>query len=64
MTEVIDLQARRKPVTYTVTITHHWDDTLDVFVADVSDDPRSRAAVGDALRRAANLFGQEAVNDA
>jgi len=57
MPEIIDLSARRKPVTYTVTITHHWDDTLDVFVADVADDERSRAAVADALMRAAKQFG-------
>jgi len=56
MSEVINLQARRVPVTYTVTITHHWDDTLEVFVEDVADDPRSRAAVGDALSRAAGIF--------
>lgn len=56
---VIDLGKRRAPVTYTVTITHHWDDTLDVFVQDVADDDRSRAAVADALRRAAAKFGED-----
>ena len=55
---VIDLGKHRAPVTYTVTITHHWDDTLEVFVQDVSDDERSRAAVADALRRAAETFGE------
>jgi hypothetical protein len=54
---VIDLGKRRPPVTYTVTITHHWDDTLEIFVQDVADDERSRAAVADALRRAAETFG-------
>lgn len=56
MSEVIDLSDRRPPVTYTVTITHHWDDRLEVFVADVSDDERSRDSVGDALLRAAGMF--------
>ena len=55
---VIDLGKRRSSVTYTVTITHHWDDTLEIFVQDVADDERSRAAVADALRRAADTFGE------
>lgn len=54
--EIKNLSDRRKPVTYTVTITHHWDDTVEVFVQDVADDDRSRAAVGDALARAASSF--------
>jgi len=54
--EIKNLSDRRKPVTYTVTITHHWDDTVEVFVQDVADDDRSRAAVGDALGRAASSF--------
>lgn len=57
MTEIVDLSKRRQPVTYTVTITHHWDDTLEVFVADVADDERSRASVADALHRASQMFG-------
>jgi hypothetical protein len=57
---VVDLSARRQPVTYTVTITHHWDDSLEVFVADVADDQRSRASVADALRRAAEMFKEQA----
>jgi len=58
MSDVIDLGKRRHPVTYTVTITHHWDDTLEIFVADLADDQRSREAVADALRRAADTFGR------
>jgi len=54
--DVVDLGARRSPVTYTVTITHHWDDRLEIFVADVADDDRSRASVADALWRAAQMF--------
>jgi hypothetical protein len=60
MSEVIELSARRKPVTYTVHITHHWDDSLEVFVEDVSDDPRSRASVADALERAVQMFKDNA----
>lgn len=54
--EVVDLAKRRAPVVYTVTITQHWDDSLEVFVQDVSDDARSRASIADALRRAAAMF--------
>ena len=54
--EIKNLSDRRKPVTYTVTITHQWDDTVEVFVQDVSNDDRSRAAVGDALVRAAEAY--------
>lgn len=57
MSDVIDLAERRAPVTYTVTITHHWDGRLEVFVADVASDERSRASVGSALARAAASFG-------
>ncbi len=60
MADVVDLSARRPPVTYTVVITHHWDDTLEVFVHDVSDDPRSRASVKDALQRAVEMFAEPA----
>ena len=58
MSEVIDLSAKRAPVCYTVHITHLWDGKLEVWVEDVQDDPRSRAAVGDALKRAAEMFNE------
>jgi hypothetical protein len=32
-------------VTYTIEVTHHYDGTIEVFVRDVSDDPRSRDVV-------------------
>ena len=53
---VINLADRRQPVSYTVRITHHWDDRLEVFVEDVADDERSRQSVADALARAARMF--------
>jgi len=56
MSEVVNLSERRAPVNYTVRITHHWDDRLEVFVEDVADDDRSRASVADALQRAVYLF--------
>lgn len=56
MTEVVDLNAKRKPVDYTVRLRHHWDDTLEIFVEDVSDDDRSRLSVADALERAAAML--------
>ena len=42
---VITLNDRRKPVSYTIDVTHHYDGTVEVFVRDVSDDPRSREVV-------------------
>lgn len=56
---IVDLSKRRAPVVYTVTITQHWDDSLEVFVQDVADDARSRASVADALRRAAAMFEEK-----
>lgn len=56
MSEVVDLNAKRPPVVYTVRIRHHWDDHLEVFVEDVSDDERSRGAVADDLERAAAML--------
>ena len=53
---VINLSDRRQPVAYTVRITHHWDDSIEVLVEDVADDERSRQSVADALARAANTF--------
>lgn len=51
---VVNLADKRQPVNYTIRIRHHWDDTIEVFVEDVSDDDRSRRAVSDALQRAAD----------
>ena len=53
---LVALADRRPPVHYTVRLTHHWDDRLEVFVEDVADDDRSRASVADSLRRAANML--------
>lgn len=52
---IVDLAMRRTPVTYTVTITQHFDGTVECFVQDVSDDERSQNAVTDALLRVAEL---------
>lgn len=56
MAEIVELADRRPPVTYTVTITQHWDGRMEIFVQDVADDERSRAAVGEAMQRAAAVF--------
>jgi hypothetical protein len=61
---VINLSDRRPPVKYTVRITHHWDDSLEVFVEDVTDDERSRQSVADALARAARVFANRAALEA
>jgi predicted restriction endonuclease len=51
MTELVDLNSRRAPVVYTVTIAHHYDGTLEFRIEDVGDDERSREAVLHAFRR-------------
>lgn len=58
MVEVTDLANHRPPVRYRVDLVHHWNDTLEIFVHDVSDDERSRASVADALERAAEMMRQ------
>lgn len=56
MGNIIDLAARRDAVTYTVTITQHWDGRIESYVHDVSDDERSRYAVADALMKVAKEY--------
>lgn len=51
---IVDLADRRPPVSYTVRLLQHWDGRLQIFVEDVADDQRTRKAVADALRRAAD----------
>ena len=53
---ILALSSRRVPTTYTVTITHHWDGTIESYVHDAADDQRSRDAVADALRRVAEAY--------
>lgn len=57
MSEIVDLQARRAPVYYTVRLTHHWDGNVECFVEDVADDARIRDAVGHAIRLVAEQYG-------
>jgi len=54
MADIVDLADRRPPVCYTVRLAQHWDGRLHIAVEDVADDERSRKAVADALRRAAD----------
>lgn len=55
---VLSLAAHRKPVCWTVHIRQGWEGELAVSVEDIADDPRSRAAAAEALRRAADLIEQ------
>lgn len=50
---IVDLADHRPAVCYTVHLVQHWDGRLEIRVEDVADDERSRLAVADALRRAA-----------
>lgn len=56
---VINLSNKRQPVNYTIRISHHWDDRLEVFVENVSDDERSKRTVADTMERAADTFRAE-----
>jgi hypothetical protein len=54
--DVVSLAAKRPAVEYTVRLRQGWDGELAIFVEDLQNDPRSRKAVADALRRAADLL--------
>ena len=53
---VISIGAYRKPVTYTVRIRQGYEGELAVWVQDIADDPRSRKAAAEAMRRAADMI--------
>ena len=53
---VLSIGAYRTPVTYNVQLRQDYEGGLAVWVRDVADDPRSRRAVADALRRAASMI--------
>ena len=61
---IIELSKCQAPVTYTVTITQHYDGVVEATVHDVADDDRSRAAVTDALRRVVEARLQRQVGHA
>lgn len=46
---IIDLSSRRKPVTYTIHVCHHWDGKIELMIEDLDDDIRSDEAVMGAL---------------
>ena len=58
MSDVVDINTRRAPVVYDVTISHFYDGTIEFYIRDVADDPRSRDAVLWAFRR---IIGAEAI---
>ena len=57
---VVSIGAYRRPVTYKVTLRQDYQGGLAVWVDDVADDPRSRKAVADALRRASDMIEESA----
>ena len=61
--EIIDLADRRRPVVYTVRLVQWWDGRLEVAVDDVADDPRSRDAVREALRRVLDQWDRQALGE-
>lgn len=60
MSEVVDLNAKRPPVCYTVRIIHYWDGNIEFRIEDVADDPRSRASVLEMMQRVSGI--QEAAD--
>lgn len=56
MSKVVDMTDRLPAVIYTVRLKQSHDGSLSVFVEDVADDQRSREAVADAMRRAADMI--------
>lgn len=54
--KVVRLAERRPPVTYSLTVTHHPDDRVEVEVHDVQDDPRSRDEVRRTFARLASRW--------
>jgi hypothetical protein len=54
--EILDLQAKRKPVCYTVRLTQGWNGELAVLVEDVADDQRSRESIAAAMREGVDLI--------
>lgn len=55
MTGVIDLAQFRRPVVYTIEVTHNWDGVIVVDVHGICDDPRSKAEAANALQAAADM---------
>ena len=49
MSEVIRLETRRKPVTYTLHVSHHWDGKVELFIDDLDADIREDDSVMQAL---------------
>lgn len=49
------MNARRQPVTYTISVTHHWDGTVEIWVEGIAESGRSNRAVADALLEAARI---------
>jgi hypothetical protein len=57
MAEIISL-LDRKPVTYSVTITH-FAESVEIAVANTMDDEKSKMAIAHDLERAARLIREE-----
>jgi len=49
---IIDLANRRRPVCYTIQVTHYWDGSVGVFVEDIEPSERANSSVEIALEAA------------
>jgi hypothetical protein len=49
VSEVIHLETRRKPVTYTLHVSHYWDGKVELIIDDLDADIREDHSVMQAL---------------
>ena len=62
-TEVVSLDDRRPPVTYTVRLKQWWDGRMAIWVQDVADSQEDRRRVAAALRKGADMIEDSALGD-
>lgn len=58
MAVVIDLEERRKPITYTIEIEHHYDGTLRASIPNMEDSEVNRAMIAEVLRSVADTLSE------
>lgn len=58
---VVDINANKPPVIYTVRIAQHWDGRCEFFIEDVANDQRTRNSVAWALREMADTLENQSI---
>lgn len=54
MNEVINLDNRRKPINYNITITHHWDGRVTFSAPEITPDGKIEKVLAKYLRKFAD----------